>query len=66
MKVFTTQPAMQVYGGQHLGAPFAPGAGVCLETQAVPDAPNQPAFPDAVLRPGEAYEHFTLLEFSQT
>ena len=22
--------------------------------------------PDAVLRPGEAYEHFTLLEFSQT
>ena len=30
-------------------------SGFALEAQNFPDAPNQPGFPSAVLRPGEAY-----------
>ncbi|RYD34948.1 MAG: galactose-1-epimerase, partial [Verrucomicrobiaceae bacterium] len=35
-----------------------------LETEAFPDAPNQPAFPSTVLRPGETYRHSILFKFS--
>jgi aldose 1-epimerase len=38
-------------GGE--GSAYGPFAGLCLETQHFPDAPNRPAFPSAVLRPGE-------------
>ena len=31
--------------------------GVCLEPEALPDTPNQPAFGSSVLRPGEQYRH---------
>ena len=32
-----------------------PRAGIALECQAFPDAPNQPQFPSAVLLPGQEY-----------
>lgn len=56
MRVDCDAPALQLYGGQgllrqHPGL----GHGLCLEPQDYPDAPNQPAFPDAILRPGVAY-----------
>jgi aldose 1-epimerase len=35
-----------------------------LETQRMPDAPNQPELGPCVLRPGERYATTTLLEFS--
>lgn len=38
-------PAIQVYTGQHLQAPFVKNQGVCLEPQFCPDSPNQPNFP---------------------
>jgi len=63
MEVWADRPGVQVYtafkldttgyGGRHFGS----GAGVCLETEAFPDAPNHPHFPSAILRPGEAYLH---------
>ena len=31
------------------------GSGVILEPQGLPNAPNEPAFPSAILRPGETY-----------
>ena len=67
LEVSTTQPSLQVYTGQKLdgtltdrgGRPLVARAGMALECQAFPDAPNQPTFPSAVLRPGEAYRHTT-------
>lgn len=63
MIVSTSCPGLQLYTGQHLSAPFLPYAGVCLEAQYFPDAPNQPAFPSVLLRPGEAYEECVTLRF---
>ena len=56
-------PALQVYTGEHLdgtvpgtsGVPYARRAGVALEPQGFPDAPNHDNFPSTVLRPGEEY-----------
>lgn len=59
LAVTTDLPGLQVYAGLHLGDPFAPRAAVCLEAQQLPDSPNQPAFPSAVLRPGETDRHVT-------
>ena len=51
---------VQVYTGNKLdgtltdreGRPLEPRAGIALECQEYPDAPNHPAFPSTVLRPG--------------
>lgn len=66
LEIFTDQPALQVYTGDALdgsvrgtsGRPYPRGAGIALETQRHPDAPNQPLSP-AVLRPGETYRSST-------
>ena len=67
LTVETTEPGLQVYDGAHLGgAPrrgggtLAANAGLALETQGWPDAPNRPEFPDAILRPGQTYRAETL------
>ncbi|MFI9647816.1 aldose epimerase family protein [Streptomyces sp. NPDC052040] len=64
LTVATTEPGLQLYTGDHLGAPLAPGAGVALETQAFPDSPNRPDFPSTVLRPGGVYRSETVYGFS--
>lgn len=64
MDVWCTEPALQLYSGNHLqgtaprdigkgGAVYGPRTGVCLEPQGFPDAPNHPHFPSAVLEPGQ-------------
>jgi aldose 1-epimerase len=64
LDVETTQPGLQIYDGSMIRS-AAPGggagaySGICLETQAFPDSPNQPDFPDAILRPGDVYRHLT-------
>ncbi len=63
LSVHTTQPGLQVYTGDHLGAPFVPRQGIALEAQNFPDAPNQPGFPSARLVPGETYRQQTVYEF---
>lgn len=51
-----TGPGLQFYSGQYLARSHPTlGNGVILEPQGLPDAPNQPTFPDSILRPGEAY-----------
>jgi aldose 1-epimerase len=62
LKVFTTEPGVQFYGGNFLdgvqgkdGKTYAHRSGFCLETQHYPDSVNQPKFPDTVLRPGKTY-----------
>ena len=37
------------------GKPYGPYAGIALEPQRWPNAPNRPDFPTVVLRPGETY-----------
>jgi aldose 1-epimerase len=63
LTVSTTEPGLQLYTGDHLGEPFAPGDGIALETQHYPDSPNRPDFPSTVLRPGEVYRSRTVYGF---
>src|SRR3712207_8744332 len=42
---------------------YRQGDGFCLETQHLPDSPNQPDFPSTVLRPGEEYATTTTFRF---
>jgi len=62
MTVETTEPGLQVYTGDHFTRSPA-RAGIALETQAWPDAPNQPGFPNAILRPDEVYHSTTRYRF---
>lgn len=63
LQMTTTCPGLQVYGGQMLGPPFAASRGMCLEPQYFPDSPNQPAFPNTLLAPGERYSQTTRYRF---
>ncbi|SEF64137.1 aldose 1-epimerase [Nonomuraea solani] len=66
MEVTTTEPGVQFYSGSMLDGvttPFGAFAGLCLETQHFPDAPNQPQFPSTVLRPGELRTSTTTYRF---
>jgi aldose 1-epimerase len=49
-------PGLQFYNGQFLARshPLI-GSGVILEPQGFPNAPNEPRFPAATLRPGQVY-----------
>ncbi|MBO0931916.1 aldose epimerase family protein [Fibrella aquatilis] len=63
LSLCTSAPALQVYGGQYLGKPFASFGGICLEPQYYADAPNQSAFPTAVLEPDAVYQQTTYYRF---
>ena len=58
MEVRTTQPAVQLYTGNHLGH-----TAVCLETQHYPDAIHHTNFPSIVVRPGVPLSETTLFTF---
>jgi aldose 1-epimerase len=73
MEVFTTEPGIQFYSGNFLDGTltntkakqkYVLHAGLCLETQHFPDGPNQPSFPNTILKPGETYKHTSLYKFS--
>jgi len=63
MEVWTTQPGVQLYTGNHLSGRFGPHSGFCLETQHFPDSPNHSAFPTTRLNPGEVYRETTVYKF---
>jgi aldose 1-epimerase len=67
------QPGVQFYSGNYLdgsvrgkgGQPYARHSGLCLETQAFPNAINVPAWRDQViLRPGTPYQHLMVHRFT--
>lgn len=60
MTVATTAPGLQLYDGAHLDY-----AGLALEAQEWPDAPNNPHFPDAILRPGQVWRQETHYRFAK-
>ncbi len=74
MEVYTTQPGMQLYGGNFLdgtitgknGKPYYKHYALCLETQHFPDSPNHPEFPNTILRPGETFTSETIYKFGTT
>jgi aldose 1-epimerase len=65
LEVRTDRPALQVYAGAHLGAPFAPFDGLCLEAQAFPDTPNRSDLGSVELQPGEVARSTTELHFGR-
>jgi aldose 1-epimerase len=72
MEVLTEEPGVQFYCGNFLDGRLTGKAGksylyrgaVVLETQHFPDSPNQPNFPNTILKPGETYRTKTVYRFS--
>jgi aldose 1-epimerase len=73
MEVFTTEPGIQFYSGNFLDGTlqhtkdaqkYVQHGALCLETQHYPDSPNEPSFPNTILKPGETYRHTTVYKFS--
>lgn len=63
LELWTQEPGVQFYSGNFLdgtlagkGRSYPLRSGFCLEPQHFPDSPNQPQFPNVILRPGQVYE----------
>ena len=71
LEVWTTQPCVQFYSGNHIpeglpgkaGAVYGERSGLCLEPQGFVDAPGHAAFPEVILRPGGTYRQTILYRF---
>lgn len=70
MNVYTTEPGIQLYTGNHLDGSLSGKSGkydcrtgICLETQHFPDSPHFPNFPTVVLKKGDVYRSKTVYKF---
>lgn len=70
LSIYATQPGIQFYTGNFLdglrgrdNGVFVKHGGFCLETEALPDAVNQPEFPLAILFPGKYYRETAVYKF---
>ena len=72
LNVHTDRPGIQVYTANDWsgaitgpqGYPYHQYGAIALETQAFPDSPNQPDFPDTILRMGQRLITETIYEFT--
>ena len=71
LEVETDRVGLQVYTGNSLngslighGGTYRQTAGLALEAQGFPDAPNHPDFPSIILRPNQRFEATILHRFS--
>ncbi|WP_300756083.1 aldose epimerase family protein [Janthinobacterium sp.] len=71
LQVYTQAPGVQLYTGNFLDGsqtgkqgPLQRRGALCLETQHFPDSPNQPHFPDCIVRPGKPYQMETVYRFT--
>ncbi|MCL2440664.1 MAG: galactose mutarotase [Treponema sp.] len=71
LKVFTTQPGVQFYTGNHLkevpgkqGSVYKKYSGFCLETQHFPDSPNNRNFPSCIVSSGKDYNEKAVFAFN--
>ncbi|MDE6768508.1 MAG: galactose-1-epimerase, partial [Muribaculaceae bacterium] len=72
LDVYTNEPGVQIYSGNFLdgsvtgkkGIAYNQHAGICLETQHYPDAPNKPQWPSVRLNPGDTYNSHCIYKFS--
>lgn len=72
MECSTTQPGLQLYSGNSLGeihgkrgTRYGKRAGLCLETQGIPNSVNKPDFLSIILNPDEIYSHKTVYRFKE-
>lgn len=72
LEVMTNETGLQIYTGDGVnsgpkfgldGRTYEARAGIALETQCWPDAPNQPNFPSAQLIENETYHHQAIYKF---
>lgn len=70
VEIFTDQPDVHIYTGYYIpelagrnGWSYGRYAGVAIETQHLPNSPNQPEFPSTRLNPGEEFESTTVFRF---
>jgi aldose 1-epimerase len=68
---WTTEPAVHFFIGNNLGglvgkdgATYFAHEAFCLECQHYPDSPNEPTFPNTILRPGHVYRQVTEFRFT--
>ena len=75
LRVYTTEPGLQVYTGNFLvgdltgtgGRTYRQGDAFALETQHYPDSPNRighDGWPSVVLRPGQVFDSTTIFQFA--
>jgi aldose 1-epimerase len=71
LELFTQEPGVQFYSGNFLdgslagkGCAYPFRGGFCIEPEHFPDSPNQPGFPNTILRPGETYATESRFRFS--
>lgn len=72
LEIYTDQPSVQLYNGYFMdgtdigkdGTPYYASAGIAIETQGYPDAPNQPAFPSILTDKDKKYRHVTEYRFT--
>ncbi|MEJ7805592.1 MAG: aldose epimerase family protein [Telluria sp.] len=71
LELYTEEPGIQFYSGNFLdgtlngkGRNYGFRTGFCLEPQHFPDSPNQPGFPNTILRPGDEYATVSRFRFS--
>ena len=73
LRLFTDYPGLQICSGNFVqnshgrdGQPFARHAGIALEPQFFPDAPNHPVWREqgCVIRPGQSLSRWMRLEFN--
>lgn len=74
LRLATTEPGLQVYDGNSIvskgfdgldGRQYGPRAGLALEPQFWPNAPNEPSFPSIALSPGDNWEQVTEFTFDR-
>ena len=63
MELKTDFPALQLYTGGGLTGVFRKNQGFAIEPEYLPDSPNRPEFPSAVLKKGEHFHKFVEYRF---
>ena len=61
MEVYTNEPGIQFYSGNHLNKKRT---AFCLETQHFPNSPNQQNFPSTILNPNDTFRSICIYKFS--
>lgn len=71
LELVTQEPGVQFYSGNFLdgklsgkGCAYPFRGGFAIEPEHFPDSPNQPAFPNTILRPGDVYATESRFRFS--
>jgi aldose 1-epimerase len=71
LELLTQEPGVQFYSGNFLdgklagkGCAYPFRGGFAIEPEHFPDSPNQPAFPNTILQPGETYATESRFRFS--